>query len=768
MPMVDDAAISVKDTIQRLASAETVLKASGGVEVAFGSSAAALRLLKDAKDALMTSENMCRLILEKASEAAFVVQGESIIFANPRAAEIFQRSRDEIESACMEDLLQPEPDMWPWRGRRSYQGYLQRSAFQAGRGCSYPHHLEERPSLLIFLKDITENRYAEEARKEMEAEYRDLFENSSDLIQMVHPDGRLAYVNRAWREALGYSEEEIADLYIFKVIHPHSRAHCADIFPKVLSGERFAREELELKSRDGRKIIVEGNISCRFKDGRPYHIRCICRDVTEDRQVKEALHRANEELEQKVQERTSALLEANLVLQKEIRAHSNALRENEQLVEQMRSERAMFKAVLKQMPAGILIADADGKVLLGNDQMKGLWRIQSLPAAGIQEYHQEYMCYHPDGRPYALEERPLARSVFRGEVVQGEEMHIRRGDRSRGIVMASSAPMKDARGMVIGGVVTFYDITEHKRTEEELKSARKELGARITERTAELLRANRALQAEIVDRGKAEEMLRRSEVLLRSMAENSPLAFFVVDDRTDSILYFNSRFCKLWGLESMAEEMRAGEIKSAEVIPRLMEKAEDPQAIGALCAHTKQEGLGTSGTNATTVEDEIKLKDGRTIRRFLAQIKDLQRNPFARLYICEEITERKRVEEELRLAHSQLQDIIEFLPDATFVVDKYKKVIAWNRAIEEMTGVKKEEIVGKGDYCYAVPFYGTPRPILVDLIDTYDEKLASQYLYLARKGDTLYGESFMPRGFGGREAYLWAKASHSWTAMETS
>jgi hypothetical protein len=67
-----------------------------------------------------------------------------------------------------------------------------------------------------------------------------------------------------------------------------------------------------------------------------------------------------------------------------------------------------------------------------------------------------------------------------------------------------------------------------------------------------------------------------------------------------------------------------------------------------------------------------------------------------------------------------------------------------------------------------VPFYGTPRPILVDLIDTYDEKLASQYLYLARKGDTLYGESFMPRGFGGREAYLWAKASHSWTAMETS
>ncbi|GEM_PF-5427934 len=56
-------------------------------------------------------------------------------------------------------------------------------------------------------------------------------------------------------------------------------------------------------------------------------------------------------------------------------------------------------------------------------------------------------------------------------------MHILRGDRSRGIVLASSDSMKDARGTVIGGVVIFYDITEHKRMEEKLKSTREELGA---------------------------------------------------------------------------------------------------------------------------------------------------------------------------------------------------------------------------------------------------------------------------------------------------
>ena len=67
---------------------------------------------------------------------------------------------------------------------------------------------------------------------------------------------------------------------------------------------------------------------------------------------------------------------------------------------------------------------------------------------------------------------------------------------------------------------------------------------------------------------------------------------------------------------------------------------------------------------------------------------------------------------------SGFQDIIEFLPDATFVVDADNKVIAWNRALEEMTGVSKAEMLGKGDLAYAIPFYGERRPILIDRLDT--------------------------------------------------
>ena len=51
-------------------------------------------------------------------------------------------------------------------------------------------------------------------------------------------------------------------------------------------------------------------------------------------------------------------------------------------------------------------------------------------------------------------------------------------------------------------------------------------------------------------------------------------------------------------------------------------------------------------------------------------------------------------------------EIIDFLPDATFVIDIEGRVIAWNHAMEELTGVSAESMLGKGDYEYSLPFYG--------------------------------------------------------------
>ena len=56
------------------------------------------------------------------------------------------------------------------------------------------------------------------------------------------------------------------------------------------------------------------------------------------------------------------------------------------------------------------------------------------------------------------------------------------------------------------------------------------------------------------------------------------------------------------------------------------------------------------------------------------------------VFIVRDITSRKQTEAELLASRRQLVDIIDFLPDATLAIDREKKVIIWNRAIEKMTG----------------------------------------------------------------------------------
>jgi PAS domain S-box-containing protein len=121
--------------------------------------------------------------------------------------------------------------------------------------------------------------------------------------------------------------------------------------------------------------------------------------------------------------------------------------------------------------------------------------------------------------------------------------------------------------------------------------------------------------------------------------------------------------------------------------------------------------------------------------------------------------ERKRTEEEARAARQRLLDIIDLLPDATFVIDHDKKVIAWNRAIEQMTGTRKEDIIGQGDHAYAVPFYGERRPLVVDLIGEETSAYKGNYQYVNKHGNTLYAEVFVPSVFGGRGGHLLVTAA---------
>lgn len=128
-----------------------------------------------------------------------------------------------------------------------------------------------------------------------------------------------------------------------------------------------------------------------------------------------------------------------------------------------------------------------------------------------------------------------------------------------------------------------------------------------------------------------------------------------------------------------------------------------------------------------------------------------------RMEIAYNITERKKGEEAIRNEQQRWKQIVDFLPDATFVIDREGKVLAWNRAIEKMTGIRAEDMLGKGDYEYAIPFYGKRRPLLIDLVMAWDEATGATYEYVKKEGDALISETYDCRLVPG--GTLWNKAS---------
>ncbi|MFH1740564.1 MAG: ATP-binding protein, partial [bacterium] len=145
--------------------------------------------------------------------------------------------------------------------------------------------------------DIAERKQAEQALRESEERLQDFLDNANDLIQSVSPDGRILYVNRAWKKTLGYTEDEIADLTMFDVIFPDEHEHCKMLLSRVMGGEPFFDIETVFLAKDGKRIAVSGSANCRFEDGKPVATRSIFRDVTRQKQAEEDLREAKEAAE---------------------------------------------------------------------------------------------------------------------------------------------------------------------------------------------------------------------------------------------------------------------------------------------------------------------------------------------------------------------------------------------------------------------------------------------------------------------------------------
>jgi len=294
------------------------------------------------------------------------------------------------------------------------------------------------------------------------------------------------------------------------------------------------------------------------------------------------------------------------------------------------------------------------------------------------------------------------------------------------------------------------EIKERKRVESSLRESeitlkryKEKLEERVKERTLEIAKTNQKLIEEIAEHQATEVQLKTSEEKYRRLFKNVTDYVYVFDFE-GNVLETNINFKKDF-LDKL------GDIQSKKIPDAIAPKYkqlfyEDMEKVKA---YSSSQGLVTI---------ELKNKSKMVFEYKNTLIQDSNGNDAVQ-GVARDITKRVYAEKRLQYIHQQLLDIIERLPDAVFVIDQDKRVIYWNKAIEEMTGVKKDEIIGKGDYEYAIPFYGIRRPIICDLLWQVNTEIESQYDFIEKDQNTIYAEVFVPSLSNGKGAYIWAKAS---------
>jgi PAS domain S-box-containing protein len=153
------------------------------------------------------------------------------------------------------------------------------------------------------------------------------------------------------------------------------------------------------------------------------------------------------------------------------------------------------------------------------------------------------------------------------------------------------------------------------------------------------------------------------------------------------------------------------------------------------------------------------VKGGELFLRVQSILPGDDEQPQTALVHVVDISDRLRLERTLQDTESRFADTIAFLPDATFAINAEGVVTAWNRAIEEMTGVSARDMVGKGNYEYAIPFYGVRRPLLIDLVRESNEEIEQKYHLGRKQADGILIAETRIADLKGKEVFLWGKAS---------
>jgi PAS domain S-box-containing protein len=387
------------------------------------------------------------------------------------------------------------------------------------------------------------------ALRESQERYRDLFENSSEMIATLSPGGQFLYANPAWKRCFGRDNATLVQLESFdEVFGLNSRSQVAALFRRALDGETVDRAPVRNQTLDGRVLELELSLSQRQKAGNPLAVRCLLRDVTQQKQRE---HRLALQLvvSQIVGENTSADVAAMRILEAlcSSQGWDVALKWDVNMDENRLEFSTAWGVPARRTEA--LIQESMGLTMNRGDDLPGrVWR---------------------DGRPVwitDLESMPPNRriqSARKHEMLSGWAVPVRVGN-------------------TVLAVLEFYC---HFR----LKEDRESMAAMETAATSlgQMLARTR-------ERGRAEELYRQREILLDSVADG-----ICGVDRRGAVSFANPAAARLLG--TVASNL------TGKVVHELLH---GPAVEGRSCGEDCPLRRATGHQMPVTGEDTIYRADG--------------------------------------------------------------------------------------------------------------------------------------------------------------
>jgi PAS domain S-box-containing protein len=400
------------------------------------------------------------------------------------------------------------------------------------------------------------------------------------------------------------------------------------------------------------------------------------------------------------------------------------LHDDEELSRVFELRGELTRSLMDHLPDYFFIKDSESRFIISNAshlQVMGLERLEEVSGkTDFDNFPREF------AEQYFADEQRVVRTGV-PLINKEEEVIDYRGNRKW--LLTTKLPLRNKNGTIVGIFGISRDISDLKRVERELRDAREELEARVQNRTAELASAIEELRNEIAERKRVETELRSSEEKFRTLFEESKDVVFMsspegkfldinragvelyaygskeelltIDVTTD--LYVNPEDRK----QFQAELARKGYVKDFE----MMLKRKDGQTLVVLesaVAVRDEHGKAVAYQGITHDITEQK-KAVEALREAHAKLESRVRERTSELALTNEmlmmeISERKRVEDELRESEERYRTLFEESRDAIYITRRSGEIIEMNQYALDQFGYRREEILGNNvDILYVYP-----------------------------------------------------------------